>query len=146
MLWPQRVFELAGPFDESVSVSEDWDFIQRALEHAEVRRVPEVVHLYRRHGRAMTTDYAAGEMSARLIVDRYFERHPEQRGTRLEARAYAMLDARQARIGAMHGQWRRAGGLAARALRRDPLAFANELAQASSAVRGRLATAVGRAP
>lgn len=146
MLFPRRVFELAGGFDPSFGVSEDWDFIQRALEHAEVRRVPAVVHLYRRHGGGMTTDYAAGEVNARRVVDRYFERHPEQRGTRLQARAYAMLDARQARIRALRGDRTAAMRHAASALRRDPFAFANELHQAASALRGRLATRLGRTP
>jgi glycosyltransferase involved in cell wall biosynthesis len=136
LLLPKRVLELAGPFDESLPVSEDWDLLQRALEHGTVRGVPAVVHLYRRHSSAMTRDHREGRRVARLIVDRYFERHPEQRGTRLERRALAMLDATSARVYATRGEPKLALRHAARALRRDPAAFANESAQALSAARG----------
>jgi glycosyltransferase involved in cell wall biosynthesis len=144
MLWPRRVLELAGGFDPALTVAEDWDFIQRALEHGTVRSDPAVVHLYRRHDAAATTNYEAGRAAARTIVARYFERHPERRGTRLERRALAMLDATSARVYATHGQPRRAFVHAVRALRRDPLAFGNELYQAVAAVRGRAATRLRR--
>jgi glycosyltransferase involved in cell wall biosynthesis len=138
MLWPRRLFERAGTFDTTLPMSEDWEFLQRALEHARVAREPGVVHYYRRHGSAMTSDYETGMRVAREIVDRYFVRHPEQRGSRLERRADAMLDAVAARVYATRGRPREALVHAARALRRDPFAFGNELQQALAAARGRL--------
>lgn len=144
MLWPRRVLELTGPFDEALPASEDWDFIQRALEHAVVRREPSAVHYYRRHASARTRNYEEGRRVARLIVEQYFERHPDQRGSRLERRARAMLDATSARVYATHGEPRLALRHAARAIRADPLAFGNELGQARSAALGRLATALKR--
>jgi glycosyltransferase involved in cell wall biosynthesis len=143
ILWPRAVFATAGGFDPDIPVSEDWEMLQRALEHVEVRRVDAPVHLYRRHGHARTRDHRAGLRSARLIVERYFERHPEQRGTRLERRAQAMLEAVAARVLATRGEPREALRHASRAVRLDPLAFAHESRQAASALRGWIA---GRAP
>jgi hypothetical protein len=133
------VFELAGGFDPEIPMSEDWEMLQRALEHVEVRRVDAAVHLYRRHASARTRDYRAGLRAARIIVERYFERHPEQRGTRLERRAEAMLEAVAARVLATRGEPREALTHARRALRLDPFAFAHESRQAASALRGRIA-------
>jgi hypothetical protein len=132
------VFELAGTFDTDLPMSEDWDMLQRALEHAEVRGDSAVVHYYRRHGGAVTRDHTTGMAVAAQIVERYFARHPEQRGTRLNRRAHAMLDAVAARVYATRGQALPAGRHALRALRQDPLAFGNELDQAVSALRGHL--------
>jgi hypothetical protein len=143
ILWPRAVFDAAGGFDPEIPMSEDWEMLQRALEHVEVRRVDAPVHLYRRHASARTRDHQAGLRSARMIVERYFERHPEQRGTRLERRARAMLEAVAARVLATRGEPRAALRHARRALRLDPLAFAHESRQAASALRGRIA---GRAP
>jgi GT2 family glycosyltransferase len=142
VLWPRAVFDAAGGFDPVVPLSEDWDMLQRALEHVEVRRVDAPVHLYRRHGSARTRDHQAGLRSAALVVERYFERHPEQRGTRLERRAQAMLEAVAARVLATRGEPRAALRHARRALRLDPLAFAHESRQAASALRGRIARRV----
>jgi glycosyltransferase involved in cell wall biosynthesis len=138
VLWPRRVFELAGTFDTGLPMSEDWDMLQRALEHAEVRGDRAVVHYYRRHGAAMTRDHDTGMAVAAEIVERYFARHPEQRGTRLDRRAHAMLDAVAARVYATRAQPLPAARHALRALRQDPLAFGNELEQAVSALRGRV--------
>ena len=40
MLFPRRVVELAGPWFGGYHISEDWDFVLRALEHATVRGGP----------------------------------------------------------------------------------------------------------
>lgn len=138
LLWPRELLRRTGEFDATMVNSSDWEYIQRALEHATVRGTNAVVHLYRRHGSALTTNVDAGRAAAREIVDRYFVRHPEQRGTRLERRARAMLDATSARIYATHGQPRQALLHLVRGLGQDPLCLANELTQARAAVLGRL--------
>jgi hypothetical protein len=84
----------------------------------------------------MTADIEGGRNAARDVVDRYFARHPEQRGTHLERRTEAMLDARQARVYALHGQPKTAARLLARGLARDPLCLSNEFHQARGALAG----------
>ena len=138
LLWPRELLARTGWFDTTMATSSDWEYIQRAVELATVRGTTEVVLLYRRHGSSLTANIDSGRASARRIVDRYFERHPEQRGTRLEHRAYAMLDATAARVYATHGQPRRAAVHLARAVARDPLCVTNEFAQARAALIGRL--------
>jgi glycosyltransferase involved in cell wall biosynthesis len=93
MLFPRRVVHEAGPWDTQCRVSADWDFVLRALEHAEVRGDTEVATLYRRHGRSVSgqADVQAGELSRRRMIERYFDRHPRERGTRLERQAWAAL-------------------------------------------------------
>jgi glycosyltransferase involved in cell wall biosynthesis len=97
MLFPRRVVQLAGPWVGGFNISEDWDFVLRTLEHAGVRRDPLTATFYRRHGRSRTgaAELAVGEQDRGRVLDRYFERHRELRGTALErrARAAALLDA-----------------------------------------------------
>ena len=97
MLFPRRVVQLAGPWVGGFHISEDWDFVLRTLEHAGVRRDPLTATFYRRHGRSRTgaAELAVGEQDRGRVLDRYFERHRELRGTSLErrARAAALLDA-----------------------------------------------------
>jgi glycosyltransferase involved in cell wall biosynthesis len=96
MLFPRAVVDLAGPWVGGFHISEDWDFVLRALEHAEVRPDPHPATYYRRHGGSRTgaADIAVGEDDRTRVLDRFFERHPEQRGTELDraARAAAYLD------------------------------------------------------
>jgi hypothetical protein len=134
------------PFDESFTVAEDWDQMQRLLERATVRGTRQIVHLYRRHPTSMTADIEAGIDASRRIVGAYFERHPEQRGTRLERQTDAFLDAMAARIYATHGQRRVAARRLLRGLRRDPLCLRHEWPQVRNVLAGRLARALGRQP
>jgi glycosyltransferase involved in cell wall biosynthesis len=138
LLWPRGLLRRTGWFDTELVLSGDWEYIQRAVELARVIGTVEIVHLYRRHGAAMTADIDTGRASAREIVRRYFQRHPEQRGTRLERQALAMLDATAARVYATHGQPRRAAVHLARGLARDPLCLSHEFAQARAVVIGGL--------
>ena len=55
MLFPRRVVELAGRWDSGFHISEDWDFVLRALEHAEVVPDPLPATYYRRHGASRTS-------------------------------------------------------------------------------------------
>jgi hypothetical protein len=139
LLFPRRIVEATGAWDEALRVSEDWDFVLRALEHASVRGTDEPAVFYRKHMEAATTDLVAGEAGAEHVVRRYFERHPEQRGTALERKARARLAAMGARVhltrGRPIGSLRRLG----RAVVLDPTAVGHEILQAMPAIRGKVA-------
>ena len=79
--------------------SGDWDYVL-ARGRARARAPPrQIVTRYRRHPRSLTK---AGRRRrgrrrpARLVLDRYFARHPELRGTPLERRAYVRVHADRA--------------------------------------------------
>jgi glycosyltransferase involved in cell wall biosynthesis len=135
-LFPRAVIERSGRWSTEMTVSEDWDFILRALEHGSVRGTDEVVTLYRRHESGMTGDPAEGERGAELVIERYFERHPERRGTVLERRARARLLAHAGRVYGTHG--RRTVGMRKllAAARLDPIAVGTEVRQALPALAG----------
>jgi GT2 family glycosyltransferase len=136
LLFPRRVIEQTGEFDPSYRVTEDWDYILRASEHARTRGDSNVATYYRRHSSSMTADTAGGEEAARRIVERYFELHPELQGTRLERLAQARLQATSARVRATHGQPREAVRRFLNALRLDPRAVGYEIAQIVQAAWG----------
>jgi glycosyltransferase involved in cell wall biosynthesis len=135
MLFPRSVVERTGEWDAAFVVSGDWDFVLRAFEHATVVGDQRVASLYRRHGGSLTARIEEGMTSARRIVDRYFERHPDRRGTGLERRARAMLDAKAARVYASRGRWADAVAPAARAASTDPRALGVEVTLAMPALR-----------
>jgi succinoglycan biosynthesis protein ExoO len=127
MLFPRRVVELAGPYDVTFSTSGDWDFVLRTLEHATVRGAPIVATYYRSHDGQMSANLARCEEGMELVVRRYFERHPELRGSRLQRQAMAETQLKAARS-------YRGRGLRREALRRvwaaavlDPVTTAREL-------------------
>lgn len=91
MLFPRAVVDAVGEWDTSLFQCQDWDFVLRALEHAPARGEQEVATFYRRHGQAQSANLARALEYESLVVDRYFERHPEQAGTRLEREARANL-------------------------------------------------------
>jgi glycosyltransferase involved in cell wall biosynthesis len=93
MLFPRRVVDLAGPWNGTYRISGDWDFVLRALEHADARADPLPATYYRRHaGSAQSAaSVASGEDARGRIIRGYFERHPEQRGTALERGATAAM-------------------------------------------------------
>ena len=125
ILFPRAALERSGPWEErAFAVSGDWDYVLRAAEHAPARRLDEVVTRYRRHPRSLTkaADVAAGGAAARLVLDRYFARHPELRGTPLERRAYVRVHADRALAHAWAGERGRAARELAAAARRDPRA------------------------
>lgn len=120
MLFPRAIAEAAGGWSTDLRRSQDWDWVLRATEHAPVAGVDAVVYLYRRHGAGMTADVPQSERDARTLIDRYFERHPEQRGTRLHrhARARVALDFAEAHAHAH--DYQRAARLLAEAVRVTP--------------------------
>jgi hypothetical protein len=91
MLFPRAVVESVGDWYPGLPQCEDWDYVLRALERAPVRRDPEIATFYRRHPNSLTANVARGLDCESLVVDRYFDRHPEQKGTRLEREARAKL-------------------------------------------------------
>ena len=123
LLFPRAVIDRAGPWEETAfQVSGDWDFVLRALEEGPVRRLDEVVTHYRRHDSSITknADVAAGARAGKLVLDRHFERNPENRGGDLERRAYLRLHMDRASAHAWAGQRRLAVRQLALAARRDP--------------------------
>jgi glycosyltransferase involved in cell wall biosynthesis len=128
-LFPRRVIEATGEWSTELTVSYDWDFILRALEHGRVRGTDEVATYYRRHPSGLTSSAAEGERGARYVVERYFKRHPEQRGKRLERRARARLFAHVGRVYATHGHPAKGAARIARAAALDPRAVWVEVAQ-----------------
>lgn len=129
LLFPRWVVEQAGPWDEESTVSEDWDWILRALELAPVAGGQEILVHYRKHASSATRDVAAGDRGARRVVDRYFERHPGQRGTELERRARARLDVVAARVLLSRRRPLEALPRLFRGVARDPRALWPELEQ-----------------
>jgi len=81
LLFPRPVVDAAGPWDASFPVSEDWDFVLRALDHARVAGDRRVALYYRRHSQSLSraASITAGEKARRRLVAGYFERHPEHR-------------------------------------------------------------------
>jgi hypothetical protein len=92
ILFPRGVIERVGPWDETLSVCEDWDFVQRALEHAPVRGEQRVATRYRRHASSSTGTAALEtiEAGSARVVERYVQRHPDQRDSPHVRRAHAM--------------------------------------------------------
>lgn len=138
LLFPRSVVEAVNGWATGFAVSGDWDFVLRVLERAPVRCEPSVVTRYRKHGAATTANVAGGVRGGHRVLEEYFGRHPELRGTRLERRARARLDAMLARAQLMHGAPVAAVGSAARSLRRHPPALVEEVRQSLPALRSRM--------
>ena len=126
ILFPRRVVEETGGWEASLAGTRDWDFVLRCLERARARGEPEVALYYRRYEGSTSSALAAGLDGARRVVERYFERHPDERA-RLGRPASAMLDVIAADQ-ATHGRpWRSARFW--RAGIRDPGAIGHDLAE-----------------
>jgi len=132
-LFPRRVIEATGEWDPAIRVNHDWDFVLRALEHASLRGTSDVATYYRRHPGGVTSMTAEGLRGPEQVVDRYFERHPEHRGTSLERLARARALAHQGRVYATSRQPRKAIAALGRAAVRDPRSVWPEVAQAMPA-------------
>jgi glycosyltransferase involved in cell wall biosynthesis len=126
MVFPRRVVERAGPWADGFAVSPDWDFVLRAVEHATVRADSEPATFYRRHSssQSKSAGVADGERDRHRVLDGYFARHPEQRGSRLERGARAAADLERAAAYAAAGERRLATRRLVRAARAEPLAAA----------------------
>jgi glycosyltransferase involved in cell wall biosynthesis len=137
-LFPRQVIDDTGTFTTEIKVAYDWDFVVRALEHAEVRGTTEAMFYYRRHPRGATASAEEGERGANYVIDGYFDRHPELRGTKLERQARARALALMGRTWATHGHRGKGIRLLARAGALDPRAVWVEFAQAVPAGIGRM--------
>lgn len=146
LLFPTSVIEAAGPWDPSFPVCHDLEFIIRALERARVRSDPAVATYYRKHGASVSSDIARGDDDIRRVIERYFERHPEHRGTALERRATAWRHAVAARARTTRGMPRSALRRLVQSLALDPRAAGCEAWLALPALAGHLAHAAGRFP
>lgn len=89
-LYPRSVVEEIGPWEPSIVVSQDWDYALRAFERVPVRGDRRIATHYRLHERMNSRNVPEGIRGYRLVVERYFDRHPEQRGDRLHRRAEAL--------------------------------------------------------
>ncbi|MDQ3569406.1 MAG: glycosyltransferase [Actinomycetota bacterium] len=140
MLFPRAVAERAGPWDVGLRISEDWDWVLRALEHAEVRGERAVATYYRRHATGATSkiDIEEGQVVAQEVVRRWFERHPEQLSSARRRQAEAMLDAMAARVYLTRGRPAAAIPKVVRSLLLDPRAVVHELRSGLPAARAKL--------
>ena len=91
LLFPRSVVDEIGPWEPSIVVSQDWDYSLRAFERAPVRGDGRIATHYRMHAGMNSRNVEEGIRGYRLVVDRYFERHPEQRGERVYRRATALF-------------------------------------------------------
>jgi glycosyltransferase involved in cell wall biosynthesis len=122
LLFPRRLVHEIGPWEPSLVVSQDWDYALRAFERAPVRGDNEVVTHYRTHARMNSRNVEEGIRGYRLVVERYFDRNPEQRGGRLQHRAEALCHLFAAvQLATGLRRYRAAFGELVRAVARDPL-------------------------
>lgn len=110
MLFPRRLIEAIGPWNERLSVSEDWDFVLRALEQGPGYRVPGVTFSYRMHdGSLSASRRGVGGRAARQILTDYLARHPEQRGTEVARQCLRRVEAHELRDRLVGHTWWRSG-------------------------------------
>ena len=107
MLFPRSVLERTGEFEPALRQCQDWDYVLRACEIAPVRGSQAIVTRYRRHGDSAATNVAGALHFESMVVDRYFERHPERRGSKLEREARAKLLIVRASVCPLLGDGRR---------------------------------------
>ena len=136
LLFPRAVVDATGRWSSDMTVSQDWDYVLRALEHATVAGDRTIATYYRKHTTSATADIDAGVQGARRTVHGYFERHPEERHTRLERRAEASLEATLARAYLTRGERHAALAAARRSLALDPRALPGELRRSLPALAG----------
>jgi Glycosyl transferase family 2 len=99
LLFSRRLVERIGTWDVEIPVCQDWDYMLRAFELAPARGDSRTVLFYRRHALGASAGSLAEGPSLQLatqgmrrVLDRYFERHPEGRGTHLERLARARVE------------------------------------------------------
>jgi glycosyltransferase involved in cell wall biosynthesis len=127
LLFPRAVVDATGGWNTEMTVSQDWDYVLRALEHATVAGEREVATYYRKHPTSATANIDAGVQGARCTVHGYFERHPEARQTQLERRVEASLEATLARVYLTRGERHAAFDAARRSFGLDVRALPSEL-------------------
>ena len=140
LLFPRAVVDATGAWDEEFNVSGDWDFVLRCVEHADVHRDPGVATYYRRWSSSVSraASIAAGEAARRRVVDKYFERHPDEAGSALEREARAATLTAAARGYAATGALARAAARWAGASRLAPRRAVPSLYDLARLAAGRL--------
>ena len=152
MLFPRAVVAATGDADPALRFCQDWDYSLRAFEHARVRGDEAVVTRYRRHSGGASWDINASLLGERMVLSRYFERHPEHRGTSLERRSRARLRRIEAKSYQRRGEhWREYALAIGDALRLAPADTVGELARTARAlapglIAGLRRTAPARGP
>jgi hypothetical protein len=130
MLFPRRVVEAVGDFDPELRQCQDWDYVLRSCELAPVRGGQTVVTRYRRHATSASANLEGALHYESVVVDRYFQRHPERAGTSLEREARAKLLMVRARTCRTLGSGRREQlAIVVRALGLHPRRASEELAR-----------------
>jgi len=108
VLFPRGVLEQVGEFEPALRQCQDWDYVLRACEVAPVRGTEAVVTRYRRHESSASANLERATHFESLVVDRYFERHPDEVGSPLEREARAKLLLVRAKVarqmGLSHGE------------------------------------------
>jgi glycosyltransferase involved in cell wall biosynthesis len=123
LLFPRSVIEATGDWEPAIRVSQDWDYVLRALDHAAVRGDRRVATYYRTHSEMNSRNVVEGVRGYGLVVERYFVRHPEQRKTRLYRQARVQVELFAAvQLATKLGSYRPALRHVRRALRTDLLA------------------------
>ena len=80
LLFSRAVVDDIGPWEPAIVVSQDWDYAFRGFEVAEVRGDGRIATYYRTHSGMNSRDVNEGVNGYRMVVERYFERHPDERG------------------------------------------------------------------
>jgi glycosyltransferase involved in cell wall biosynthesis len=123
LMFPRWVVTAAGEFDPATRQTEDWDFVLRCLEQAPLRPGSEIAYYYRRHGASVTRsvdDVASAEAGARRVLEKWVERHPEERWSRLHRQARASMEADHAMRWLSRGNYVNFGRGAVRASMSQP--------------------------
>jgi glycosyltransferase involved in cell wall biosynthesis len=111
MLFPREVVDRAGVWDTRLRVQEDFDFVLRCLEHASVVPGSGTATFYRRHDASATrSEHAArdAQRSSRLVLEGFFERHPDLNSTALWRDAWRRVYGSEARNALHQGHLRTA--------------------------------------
>jgi len=106
LLFPRSVIERTGPWHVSKLPALDWDFILRALEHGRVVETRQALTWYRQHPRSTSRDPEGAWRAILLGIDRYFERHPDERRGPLARQVPSMLDLFAAELSTPGAPWR----------------------------------------
>lgn len=141
MLCPRTVLNRVGPWNEKdYRLMGDRDFVQRILEQAPVCGLGEAVTLYRRNSGSITrlSRPADAVVAGLQVLDDYFARHPEKRGTDLYRAAYRNLHVYRARQFYRLGEWGTSLRQLAHAAGYDPISVAAVVLRAAGKRIGRL--------
>jgi glycosyltransferase involved in cell wall biosynthesis len=93
MLYPTAVAS-AVSWDPTIRVCSDRDYVLQCVERAPVVPIPDVVTHYRRHDASVSRRAQARDaawLGQRRVLEKYFERHPEAKGTRLHRAAWSVF-------------------------------------------------------